>query len=181
MCGGKGTRLDAPVEKPLFEIGGVPMVDRVVTAVAESRIEAVHAVVSPHTPKTRCHLDSCSIPVIDAPGDGYVEDLSYALKRVKPPILTVVSDLPLLDGECLDRLLFAHDRGSLTVCVPAALKRQLGVGADITFEHGGQELAPTGLNIVGKGDAETTHVTYDARLAVNVNRQTDAPVAEAIL
>lgn len=180
MCGGKGTRLDASVEKPMFEIDGKPMVDRVCIAVAESRTDDVHAVVSPHTPETRRHLDSRALSIIDAPGDGYVEDLSYALERVELPILTVVSDLPLLAGECLDRVISAHDRGSITVCAPAALKQQLGVGTDTTFEHGGRELAPTGLNVVGDGDAETTYVTYDARLAVNVNRQTDAAVAEAI-
>ncbi|WP_227356637.1 NTP transferase domain-containing protein [Haladaptatus salinisoli] len=178
MCGGKGTRLDAPVEKPLFEIGGVPMVEHVGNAVAESRIDDVRAVVSPHTPETRQHLDSRSISIIDAPGDGYVEDLLYALDRVEPPVLTVVADLPLLDGVCIDRVLAAHERGSLTVCVPAALKRQLGASTDTTFEHEGRELAPTGVNVVGDGDGETTYVTYDARLAVNVNRRTDASVAE---
>ncbi|WP_227379006.1 NTP transferase domain-containing protein [Haladaptatus halobius] len=181
MCGGKGTRLDTPVEKPMFEIDGVPMVERVSTAVADSRIDGVHAVVSPHTPETRHHLDALSIPIVDAPGDGYVEDLSYALDRVEPPVLTVVSDLPFLDGACLDRVLAAHDRGSLTVCVPAALKRQLGTSTDMTFEHEGRELAPTGINVVDDGDAETTYVTYDARLAINVNRQTDVTVAEAFL
>lgn len=181
MCGGKGTRLEATVEKPLFEIAGVPMVERVRTAVSDSRIDDIHAVVSPHTPATRQHLHSRSIPIIDAPGEGYVDDLSYALDRVEPPVLTVVSDLPLLAGDCIDRVLGTHDRGSLTVCVPAALKRHLGVSTDVTFEYESRELAPTGINVVCDGDAETTHVTYDARLAVNVNRQTDAPVAEAFL
>jgi adenosylcobinamide-phosphate guanylyltransferase len=181
MCGGKGTRLNASVEKPMFEIDDVPMVDRVCTAVAESGIEDVHAVVSPHTPETRRHLDSRALSIIDAPGDGYVEDLSYALERIELPILTVVSDLPLLAGECLDHVLSVHDRGSLTVCAPVVLKRQLGVGTDTMFEHDGRKLAPTGLNVVGNSDVETTHVTYDARLAVNVNRQTDVAVAEAFI
>ncbi len=181
MCGGKGTRLAASVEKPLFEIDGSPMGDHVCAALAESRIDTVHAVVSPHTPATRRHLDSRALSIIDAPGDGYVEDLSYALERVELPVLTVVSDLPLLDGVCIDRILSEHDRGSLTVCAPVALKQQLGVGTDTTFEHEGRELAPTGLNVVGNGDAETTYITYDARLAVNVNRQTDAAVAEAFI
>ncbi len=178
MCGGKGTRLEAAVEKPLFEIGGVPMAERVSNAVADSRIGDVHAVLSPHTPETRAYLDARSIPIIDAPGDGYVDDLSYALDRVEPPVLTVVSDLPLLDGECIDDVLDGHDRGSLMACVPATLKRRLGASTDLTFEDDGRELAPTGVNVVGASDRETTYVTYDARLAINVNRQTDASVAE---
>jgi adenosylcobinamide-phosphate guanylyltransferase len=181
MCGGKGTRLDAPVEKPLFEVGGTPMVDRVRTALDDSRVDNVYAVVSGHAPATRRHLAPSSVSVVDAPGDGYVDDLGYALERVDPPVLTVVSDLPLLDGAVVDRTLADHDRGSLTTCVPAELKRQLGVGTDITLAADGRELAPTGVNVVGESDAETTRVTYDARLAVNVNRQSDAAVAAAFV
>lgn len=180
MCGGRGTRLDAPVEKPLFGIADAPMVDQVLAALADSRVDAVHAVVSPHVPATRRHLDSHSVSLIDAPGDGYVEDLSHALERVSTPILTVASDLPLLDGPVLDRILAVHEEGSLTVCVPAALKRALGVSADTTFTHRGREVAPTGVNVVAD-TADTTYVTYDARLAVNVNRQSDVAAAEAFL
>ena len=67
----------------------------------------------------------------------------------------------------------------MTVCVPAALKRQLGVSVDTTRTHAGRELAPTGLNVVGERDDETIRVSHDARLAVNVNRPDDAAVATA--
>ena len=181
MCGGRGTRLDAPVEKPLFEVGGTPMVDRVLAALESSRVERVRAVVSPHVPATRRHLAARSVGIIDAPGDGYVEDLSRALERVDGPVLTVAADLPLLDGPAVDRVLAAHEGGSLTACVPAARKRELGVSADTTFARDGRELAPTGVNVVAEGDADTVHVTCDARLAVNVNRQSDAAAAEELL
>ncbi|MFC6730942.1 hypothetical protein ACFQDG_20005, partial [Natronoarchaeum mannanilyticum] len=46
------------------------------------------------------------------------------------------------------------------------------------------EFAPTGLNVAT--DDETTctdimYLSYDARLAVNVNRKRDAEIAEALL
>jgi adenosylcobinamide-phosphate guanylyltransferase len=180
MCGGRGTRLDRG-EKPLFEIGGTPMVDRVLAALEASRIETVHAVTAPHAPKTADHLDG-RVPCIETAGEGYVEDLTTALDRVELPVLTVVSDLPLLAGEAVDEVLDAHESGPLTVCVPTALKEALDVSADTTRAHGGHELAPTGLNIVGADDGsdETLHVSYDARLAVNVNRPDDADVAEVL-
>jgi adenosylcobinamide-phosphate guanylyltransferase len=71
--------------------------------------------------------------------------------------------------------------GSLTVCVPAALKRALGASIDATFERGGRELAPAGVNVVADADEDATHVTYDARVAVNVNRVSDAELAEELL
>ena len=177
MCGGRGTRLDRG-EKPLFEVAGEPMVDRVLDALADSRVETVHAVTSPHVPETTAHLGG-RVPLIEAPGEGYVEDLGAALETVEQPVLTVVADLPLLAGEVVDRTLDAYDSGSLTVCVPTHLKEALGVSAETTRAHGGSECSPTGLNVVGDS-SETIHVSHDARLAVNVNRPGDADVAEVL-
>jgi adenosylcobinamide-phosphate guanylyltransferase len=180
MCGGRGTRLDAGVEKPLLEVGGVAMIDRVLAALDGSRVGEVYPVVSPHAPATREHLADRSC--IDASGEGYVADLGFALedRRVETPVLTVAADLPLLGPDCVNAVLEAYESGSLAVCVPASLKRALGVGVDTAFERDGRELAPTGVNVVGDGRDET-HVTADHRLAVNVNRTRDATVAEAWL
>ena len=181
MCGGEGTRLDADREKPLVEIGGVPMVERVTAALEASRIETATAVVSPATPATREHL---SVPTIDAPGDGYVADLQYALDRVDTPVLTVAADLPLLEGDAVDAVLDRYETTdgapSLAVCVPARLKRALGASVETTYDGDEQSLAPTGLNVVGADESEATTVTWDARLAVNVNHPDDVAIAEAL-
>ena len=179
MCGGRGSRLDTDVEKPLLRVGDVPMVDRVFGALAESGIDTAYAVTSPAAPETRVHVD---VPCIGTPGDGYVADLDAALadERVSLPVLTVAADLPLLDGRILDCVLDAHDSGSLSVLVPAARKRELGVSDDTTFERDGREVAPTGVNVVGeRGD--DTWLTEDFRVAVNVNTLADARVAEELL
>jgi adenosylcobinamide-phosphate guanylyltransferase len=207
MCGGQGTRLETDVEKPLFEVGGEPMVDRVRRALAGSRIEEVHAVVSPHAPATREHLDG-TLPLVETPGEGYVADLGVALERVEQPVLTVAADLPLLDPAVVDRILDAHGRaggtGSMTVVVPAALTERLGVSADSVIlaedvpaafedriEEGETEadepadefecdVTPAGVNVVADAQEDTMYLSYDTRLAVNVNRQSDAAVAEAL-
>ncbi|MDS0280935.1 NTP transferase domain-containing protein [Haloarcula onubensis] len=178
MCGGRGTRLDTAVEKPLFRVGGVPMVDRVLGALDDSRVETAYAVTSPAAPETRAHLDA---PCIETPGEGYVADLEAALadERLSLPVLTVAADLPLLDGAILDRVFDAHDGGSLSVLVPAARKRELGVSDDTTFERDGREVAPTGLNVVGES-GDDAWLTDDVRVAVNVNTLADARVAEEL-
>jgi adenosylcobinamide-phosphate guanylyltransferase len=178
MCGGAGTRLDRG-EKPLFEVDGDPMVSRVLDALRASRVDTVYAVTSPHTPETARRLRG-RVPVVEAAGEGYVADLTEALGRVDRPALTVAADLPLLCADPVDRAIEAHDGGALTVCVPEALKRRLGVSVDTTRTHDGRTLVPTGLNVVGERDAETVSVRADARLAVNVNRPADAAVAEAL-
>jgi len=179
MCGGRGTRLDADTEKPLFEVAGRAMVDRVRHGLAESGVEDVYAATSPQAPATRAHLD---VPCIETPGDGYVADLDAALAddRIATPVLTVAADLPLLDGLVVDRVLAAHEAGSLAVVVPAALKRELDVSDDTTYEWQGRTVAPTGVNVVGD-EREHTVVCRDERLAVNVNTLADARVAERLV
>jgi adenosylcobinamide-phosphate guanylyltransferase len=180
MCGGRGSRLDVPVEKPLLEVGGRPMVERVLTALEGSAVERVHAVTSPNAPATRAHLDDRPVNRIETPGGGYVDDLGRALARVDGPALTVAADLPLLEADAVDAVLDARDGGSLTACVPAALKRRLGVSADRTVERAGRELAPCGINVVSDRGTDSTHVSHDVRVAVNVNRRADARVAEVL-
>jgi len=199
MCGGRGTRLGGDTEKPLTPIAGRPMVDRVCDALAESRIETAHAVVSPHASATRAHLtdEGTDRSVIDAPGDGYVADLRYAMEAVgagDAPLLTAAADLPLLDAAAVDAVIDAalaagdgDPPESLTVCVPAARKRDLGVSVDAATEMDGREVVPAGVNVVGGGNGGSgggdaaVHLTEDVRLAVNVNYPSDARVAERLL
>jgi len=173
MCGGRGTRLAGDAEKPLFEVAGRPMVDYVRDALVASRVETAHAVVSPHAPETRAHLAG-DFPVIETAGEGYVADLTTALDGVETPVLTVAADLPLLDGEVVNTVLDAAD-GSTSVRVPAALKDALGASVD-----GEGAWVPTGVNVVGDGE-DAVFRSYDARLAVNVNRRADAALAERLL
>lgn len=185
MCGGRGTRLDGPVEKPLYEIGGRPMIDRVRDALAASAVERVYAAVSPNAPDTGAYAREREVPVIETPGEGYVADLGVVLDddRIAGPVLTCVADLPLLAPELVDETLSAaRERAgeSLTVAVPAALPALLGVRAETTKRHQGREVAPVGLNVVGS-EGDEILLSHDARLAVNVNRVGDAAVAERLL
>ena len=185
MCGGRGTRLDAPVEKPLVDICEQPMLDRVAETLEQSRVEAIHAVTSPHTTATRARANELGLNCIDAPGEGYVSDLGYALDRVSRPVVTVVADLPLLRPDHVDAIIEAADGGSLTACVPVDLKRDLGSSVDelLVFDYRDTTVCPTGLGVVGpdkpETDADSTvYLTTDFRLALNVNRPTDIALAE---
>ncbi|MFW6383984.1 MAG: NTP transferase domain-containing protein [Halodesulfurarchaeum sp.] len=178
MCGGRGRRLEAAVEKPLLEVDGVPMVDRVIEALEGSGVDQPYAVGSPATPETLAHVD---VPVIEGPGEGYVADLETALSQVEPPVLTVGADLPLVTAEGLDWVLDAHEEGSSMVAVPVERKRALGVSVDATMTHEGRAVAPAGVNVVGAPTPEATLMTERTQFAVNVNRPGDAHVATALL
>lgn len=195
MCGGRGTRLGGETEKPLVSVCGTPMLDRVAAALRESDADTLHAVVSPNAPKTAARARNIGLATVEAPGDGYVEDLRYALDSVGRPVVTVAADVPLVTAGHVDDAIAASKRAgsgggdeddeddrvaSVTVCVPAALKRRLGASMDTTFDRDGRALAPTGLNVVSESATDTVRVTYDARLAVNVNRPDDAELAEGL-
>ncbi|WP_267164135.1 NTP transferase domain-containing protein [Halovenus salina] len=180
MCGGRGTRLDASVEKPLYEIGDEPMVCRVLAALEASSVDGVYGAVSPATPATRNTLAAESVSVVETEGTGYVEDLQHVLEEIETPVLTVAADLPLLDEEAVDRVLAAHEDSSLSVYTPTALKASLGLSYDITVERNGHNLVPSGINIVDDRE-DNMYVTEDSRFAVNVNRQQDGQIAEALL
>ena len=186
MCGGRGTRLETTREKPLVSIGGTPMIDRVLEALAVSRVEETYAAASPNAPDTREYLaDDPRVRTVETPGDGYVNDLLVALERsdLESPVLTVAADLPLLSGSVVDRVLertrARREDGSesATVCVPVALKRRLGASVETTQSP---HLAPTGVNVVGDSVTDMTYVSYDPRLAINVNRPEDARLAEEL-
>lgn len=187
MCGGAGSRLDADVEKPLYEVCGRPMVDRVRDALAASQVDTVYGVTSPNAPRTRDHVEAAVAgtpsdeSIIETPGDGYVSDLQFALEHVELPVLTVAADLPLLDGEAVNAVLARFDGPSLTVCVPPTVKQSLGLSVDSTMESNGSTVVPAGINVVSRESSEQQMLTSDTRYAVNVNRISDAIAAESIL
>ncbi|ADD04573.1 adenosylcobinamide-phosphate guanylyltransferase [Natrialba magadii ATCC 43099] len=212
MCGGKGTRLESDHEKPLHPIAGVPMVDRVVGALESSQIETIYAAVSPNAPKTHAHLSESDrdVNLVETAGEGYVADLLTTLDRpeISQPLLTVAADLPLLSAAAVDQVVTAYDErggaGSMTICIPEARKRELGVSIDSRLEQADHDagtasddtaLVPTGVNVVGESTADDTtdqdttddtqpsmtYVTDDPRLAVNVNQREDARIATAYI
>ncbi|MWV65118.1 NTP transferase domain-containing protein [Halorubrum sp. JWXQ-INN 858] len=205
MCGGRGTRLGGETEKPLVRVGGRPMIDRVLDALAGSRVERVVAVASPHTPATVARLDgrladAVAVPleVVVGSGEGYVADLRRGLDAVDGPAVSVVADLPLLrardvddvaalsvsladgsSGPCSESTSPCSETTSprsVSVCVPAATKRDRGVSVDTSFVHDGRTVAPAGLNVVGDGDDEVV-VWERGSVAVNVNRPADLAAA----
>ena len=200
LCGGRGTRLSSDREKPLVEVDGRPMVARVLDALAEADgVDRVVAVASPDAPATRRALrgdlgDDVDVDctVRDGDGDGYVSDLTVGLDAVDGPAVTVAADLPLLRGEDVDDAIGAaivdgggpsgsvDDVPSVSIRVPTATKRGLGVSVDASFDHGDRSVAPTGLNVVGDGPDRVV-VRDRESLAVNVNRPGDLAIARRLV
>ena len=115
MCGGRASRMQqGGIEKPLLKVDGIAMVVRVILALAGSgRFDRILAAISPNTPKTKELLKSKGIETIETPGEGYSNDLSHLLSKLKPQrVMIVPSDIPLLNSQIISEILDAIDNSS---------------------------------------------------------------------
>uniref|UniRef100_D7DU27 GTP:adenosylcobinamide-phosphate guanylyltransferase-like protein n=2 Tax=Methanococcus voltae TaxID=2188 RepID=D7DU27_METV3 len=107
MAGGKGTRLNLKIEKPLLEINGTTIIDDMIKNLLNSDIENIYIAVSPNTPKTKKHIlenyskyitdsknvNNVKIHIIETSGKDYVNDLGECISYFKSPFLTLSGDL----------------------------------------------------------------------------------------
>lgn len=117
MCGGRASRMQqGGIEKPLLKVDDIAMVERVILALAGSgRFDRILAAISPNTPKTKELLKSKGIETIETPGEGYSNDLSYLLSKLKPQRAMVVpSDIPLLNSQIISEILDAIDNSNIS-------------------------------------------------------------------
>lgn len=181
MTGGKGTRLETNIEKPLLELAGMRLIDYVLAAVSGcERIDEFWAVTSPHTPKTEDYMKEKPVQILQAPGEGYVEDMVFAINKLGlGKTLTISADLPLLTAADLNFVIdeyLKEGRPALSVMVTPDVPRRIGTSADTIIEG----LVPTGVNIIdGKNlnGSEFNLITTKPQFGLNVNTKEDIETA----
>jgi adenosylcobinamide-phosphate guanylyltransferase len=184
MAGGKGERLGlVGVEKPLLEFAGKPLVAYVVAALIKSQIERVVMVTSPHTPCTTRWAKNSSVPVLIAPGLGYIDDYRWAMKRLnlQGPVLIISADLPMINHQLIDKIIEHQarvDSPALGVYLPSTLFDAADMSTDLVLHTGTKLLVPSGINIVDASlpdqiQQETTLVINDVSLLYNINKRSD--------
>lgn len=189
MAGGKGTRMGTSTEKPLIELGGDPMIKRVIDALSASkRVSEIIIATSPNTPKTHELLQKWGYKVFKTPGEGYVEDLQYFISESYPEnsnqiILTITADMPLITSKTIDDVLYEYDRcgnPAMCVAVPVHIFQKHGLKPSIVLE----DVVPSGLNILrsnNKQQDEEVLKLGKIELAVNINSCEDIVVLEEVL
>ncbi|MFQ6095774.1 MAG: NTP transferase domain-containing protein [Candidatus Bathyarchaeia archaeon] len=191
MAGGKGTRMGLREEKPLLKVGGKPMIEHVLTALKNAeKINGILVAVSKHTPRTAKFLEEFPIKILETPGEGYVSDIRYAIKRLKlGTVLTISVDLPLITGRMIDLIIEKYiqcNKPALTVTVPVETKERLGLRAEHVLESGSRRLVPAGINVIDgrridEGELEEEILVIDEEeVAVNVNTPQELRIAESL-
>lgn len=186
MAGGKGTRMELDVEKPLVEINGKPMIQYVINALKNTdKINNVIVATSKNTPETKTFLNEQSIDIIETPGDGYVNDLGFIISNFKldDVILTVTADLPLINSDIIDYVLEEYeksDKPAMSVLVPIDVFKKYNIKPTMMFEN----LIPSGLNIlrsINKTQDEKVLIIERIELALNINTCEDIKLLKKLL
>lgn len=188
MCGGKASRMQAGAEKPLLKVGGVPMVECVVSALAGSnRFGRIVAAVSPNTPKTKEFLKSKGIEIIETAGEGYPQDLSRLLSRLKPErVMVVPADVPLLDAQAVRDIVDAaksKQEPAVSIVLEKEFVENVGAKPSVVFGrycHSGITVFDT-ARVAGETVQERYVVMNRKEIALNVNTKEELELAEKLL
>ena len=189
MAGGRGTRLNILGEKPLLEIGGKPMIQRVLEALRDAtKVKDIVVVVSRYTPQTAAFAQKQGLKVFQALGKGFCLDANYAIRRLRlDKVLTICADLPLITGEFIDKVITFYEqckKPALTVAIPQEVYAKYGLSFDYVFNVNGRSLIPIGVNVVDGKRVEERYLDEeillidDVKVAVNVNTLQDMRIAE---
>jgi adenosylcobinamide-phosphate guanylyltransferase len=181
MCGGRASRMKNPgMEKPLLKVDGVAMVERVVSALASSdRFDRIVAATSPNTPKTNEFLKSKGIETIETAGEGYSQDLSQLLSKLKPQkVMAVPGDIPLLNSHIVNEILNSianrqEHEPAISIIIKKGFVERIGVKPSIIV-----------LNTVAVGTepVEEHYLVMNRKeIALNVNTKEELELAEKLL
>ncbi|HEY3094260.1 MAG TPA: NTP transferase domain-containing protein [Nitrososphaera sp.] len=188
MCGGRASRMQASIEKPLLKVNDVPMVERVVSALAGSdKFGRIVAAVSPNAPRTREFLKAKGIEVIETAGKGYPQDLSRLLSRLKPEkVMVVPADVPLLDAQAINDIVDVasnKQEPAVSIVLEKEFVENIGVKPSVVFGrycHSGITVFDTAA-VAGETVQERYVVMNRKEIALNVNTRQELELAELLV
>ncbi|AEH06128.1 Conserved hypothetical protein CHP00454 [Methanothermococcus okinawensis IH1] len=112
MAGGKGTRLNSDIEKPLLPILRRPMIDYIVEALLESNINNIYIAVSKNTPKTEEYIKcykryyiNKNIYLIKTSGLNYIHDLNECIPYFSEPFMVLSCDIPTIKPKIINKII----------------------------------------------------------------------------
>lgn len=184
------------IEKPLIKVDGVAMVERVISALASSnRFGRIIAAVSPNTPKTNEFLKSKGIEIIETAGEGYSQDLSHLLSKLKPhKVVVVPGDIPLLNSQIVKEILNTIDddddddsqeqEQAISIILEKGFVEEIGVKPSIVLMN---QYCHSGITIFNSMVVSTEPVKEHylvmnrKEIALNVNTKEELELAEKLL
>jgi adenosylcobinamide-phosphate guanylyltransferase len=198
MCGGKGTRMASSMEKSLVKLGSKTLVERVLDTLVEyRRFENIIAMPSLNTPATSTFLynheyyTSGKIKILEGKGINYSLDLSYALSKIKPTVVFVVSaDLPLLNPLLIHRIVTCYLPyfPCTSVILETGFVQSFNILPSSVLAIGAKEYCYSGIVLINSSRykinsklEENYLIMNEKELAINVNTVAELETAERLL
>jgi adenosylcobinamide-phosphate guanylyltransferase len=183
------------IEKPLLKVEGIAMVERVISALAGSyRFDRIVAAISPYTQKTNEFLKSKGIETIETAGEGYSQDLSRLLSKLKPQkIVAVPGDIPLLNSQIVNEILNniieddddrQEQEPAISIILEKGFVEEIGVKPSIVLMN---QYCHSGITIfntmaVGTEPVKERYIIMNRKeIALNVNTKEELELAEKLL
>lgn len=192
MAGGRGSRMGSGmVEKPMLEVGGRHIIDRVVEAVSGAeKVSRVLVSVSDNTPRTEEFLRGIGVETIRTSGADFMEDMHSAFEMLDSDfVLTCPSDMPMLRAFTVDSFIrfFSPDMESAIAVVDYDTVVNTGITPSFSIEIDGSRWVLSGLCISDRRKTldgvylkECYMKTDWPDLAVNVNTPYELRISRAL-
>ena len=128
-------------------------------------IDEIYAAITDNSPKTKIKAEKLKLKIIKTPGNGYVKDIQFLMKKFKE-FLVVSADLPFLQSQFIKNVLNLHKeiKQSISVVVPIESYKSMGFTPSTTVK---KNYVPVGVNIVSKG--EDFFYVIEGRQTININ------------
>lgn len=188
MAGGKGSRMSFTKEKLLLEYKK-PIILHVIDALKESKcFSKIIAITSSNSPETKNFLQKNNVELFNSSGNGYVQDLNEVLKKSNDTVLITSGDLPLLDGEIIQKLIKEHSSEKIwtSFLVTRKLLESLKISTEYEIDYKHQHCCYTGISLVNAQKIsnlekipENFVILDDKRLAFNLNTKEDYDLLHA--
>jgi len=187
MAGGRASRMGLGVEKPLLEVSGKSMLQRVVEVLKQSpALDRIIVATSTMTPATSLEAEQLGVETIVAPGQGFEEDMRFAIRRLSlNDVLIVSADLPFIRVDIIEQAMQKYrnsGKPALAVMTRREVYEKLGSKPQYIFKINGEDLAPIGINIIDgrridEEELDQTVFIIEPTDALNVNTPQDLEVA----
>ena len=183
------------IEKPLLKVEGIAMVERVISALAGSdRFDRIVAAISPYTQKTNEFLKSKGIETIETAGEGYSQDLSRLLSKLRPQkVVAVPGDIPLLNSQIVNEILNniiddddyrQEQEPAISIILEKEFVEEIGVKPSIVVMN---QYCHSGITIfntmaVGTEPVKERYIVMNRKeIALNVNTKEELELAKKLL
>jgi adenosylcobinamide-phosphate guanylyltransferase len=167
------------VEKPLLVVSGKSMLQLVIEVLKQTNVDRIVVASSTNTPATSIEARRLGVEVLVTPGDGFEEDMRFAIRQLSlGDVLVVSADLPFITAEIVERAVQRYrssGKPALAVMAKPKAYEEIGSKPQYRFKVDGQDFVPVGINIVdGKridhGELDQTILVIDSGdIVLNVN------------